>query len=127
MMNSQAQIAIFAPQQLLNAFSVLVQSDSNLELIGLASNQETLIDQIGDRIPDVILMYLSQEAEGKPKEQSVFNLIAQLKSTWPKARCITIVRYASLNPKAMEMGADISLVDGVDADRLLAAMEGKST
>jgi len=41
--------------------------------------------------------------------------------------CIAILKYPSQLEKAKESGADLALIDGVSAEQLLAALEGKYT
>jgi len=47
--------------------------------------------------------------------------------TWPDVMCIAILKYPSQLEKAKERGADLALIDGVSAEQLLAALEGKYT
>jgi hypothetical protein len=125
-MNSKKQIAVIAPEQMLSAFEVLIQSTPDLHLLASATSLETLEGLLAKQTPDVILIYLAREFESGSGELA-YEKIDQLKSTWSEVPCIVIVKYASQVEKAKETGADIALIEGVNAERLLAAIEGKTS
>lgn len=109
---------------MLSAFSVLIDSMPNQSLLASADNTDELRTILGEKKPDVILVYLVHES-GSNDEKTAYEIIAQIKTSWPDALCVSIVKYASQLEKAKEVGADSALVDGVNAERLLAAIEGK--
>jgi DNA-binding NarL/FixJ family response regulator len=123
-MNSHRQISVIAPEPMLSAFSVLIDSMPNQSLLASADNTDELRTILGEKKPDVILVYLVHES-GSNDEKTAYEIIAQIKTSWPDALCVSIVKYASQLEKAKEVGADSALVDGVNAERLLAAIEGK--
>jgi hypothetical protein len=123
-MKSHRQIAVIAPEQMVGAFSVLIDSSPHQSLLTSAASLDELRAILGEKKPDVILVYLVQESEldgGK----AAYEIIAQIKITWPDVLGIAIIKYTSQLEKAKESGADLALVDGVSAERLLAAFEGK--
>jgi hypothetical protein len=124
-MNSQRQIAVMAPERMQSAFSVLIESAPNHCLLASSDNLDELQTILGEKKPDVILIYLVQE-NGSHGGKAAYGLIARIKTTWPDALCLAIVKYASQLDKAREFGADLALVDGVNAEKLLAAIGGKS-
>ena len=123
-MARHTQVAVIAPEQLIGAFSVLIHSESSLELLASATDLAGLKAVLANQMPDVILIYLVQECEAN-NGRSAFEIIGQLKSTWPEPACIAIVKYASQRKKILESGADVALVEGTNAERLLNALEGK--
>ena len=123
-MNSYKQIAVIAPERMLTAFSVLIDSAPELYLLASATDLDELQTILGERNPDVVLVYLVQE-RGLKSGKDAFEIITRLKNTWPENLCIAIVKYATHLDKAKEFGADLALVDGVNAERLLAAIEEK--
>lgn len=123
-MNSHRQIAVIAPERMLNAFSVLIDSAPHQSLLASSNNLVGLQSILGEKIPDVILVYLVQEG-GLDNDRRIYEIIAQIKDIWPDTLCVTILKYASQLEKAKEIGSDLALVDGVNAERLLAAIEGK--
>ena len=123
-MNSYRQIAVIAPERMLSAFSVLIASAPNQTLLASSNNLEELRAILGERKPDVILVYLVQES-GLDNDKSALETISRIKKIWPDAWCVTILKYASQLEQAKESGSDFALVDGVSAERLLAAIEGK--
>lgn len=125
-MDSGRQVAIIAPQQLVSAFSVLIHSTRHLNLLASATSLEELLNILDEKKPDVLLVYLVQESS-IDNGNLVYKFITRIKNTWPYAECVTIVKYASQLEKAKEYGADLALVDGVNAERLLAAIEGQLT
>lgn len=125
-MDSDRQIAVIAPEQMAGAFSVLIHSAPNQSLLASSDNLDELRTILGEKKPDVILAYLVQESESSGGK-AAFEIIARIKNTWPDVLCIAVVKYASQLDKAKEIGADLALVDGVNAKRLLAAIEGEFT
>jgi hypothetical protein len=123
-MNASRQIAVIAPKRMLSAFSVLIESAPRQSLLASSDNVDELRTILGEKKPDVILVYLVQES-GLDNEKGIYEIIAQIKSIWPDTLCVTILKYASQLEKAKEIGSDLALVDGVNAERLLAAIEGK--
>lgn len=124
-MDSHRQIAVIAPERMLSAFSVLIESAPNQSLLASSSSINELRTNLGENKPDVILVYLVHES-GMGNEKSAYEIISRIKNTWPDALCISILKYPSQLEKAKEIGSDFALVDGVSAERLLAAIEGKS-
>ncbi len=125
-MNSRRQIAVIAPEKMAKAFAVLINSIPNQSLLASAFNLDELVSLLGEKKPDVLLVYFVQENEpknGKP----AYETIVQMKNIWPDALCVTIVKYASQLEQAKENGADLALIDGVNAEKLLAAIEGELT
>lgn len=116
-------IAIIAPDPMAGALSVLTQSAPNRRLLASAKNLDELRIVLGEKEPDVLLVYLVQESESCGGK-AAFEIIARTKIAWPDVVCIAIVKYASQLDKAKQIGADLAFVDGVDARRLLTALEG---
>jgi uncharacterized protein with NAD-binding domain and iron-sulfur cluster len=74
--------------------------------------------------PEVFLVYLVQTSKIVNKKH-IYGNIARIKGAWPEILCVSILKYASQLDKAKEVGSDLALVEGVNAERLLAAIEGK--
>jgi DNA-binding NarL/FixJ family response regulator len=125
-MDSHRQIAVIAPEKMVSAFSVLIDSLPHLTLLASATSMDELLSMLGKNKPDVLLVYLVKGSRSE-HEKDVYETIARIKKYWPDAMCVSIVNYASQCEKAKENGADFALVDGVNAERLLAAIEGKAT
>jgi ribosomal protein RSM22 (predicted rRNA methylase) len=125
-MNTHRQIAVIAPEPMLSAFSVLIDSTRNQRLLASSDNLDELRTSLGEKKPDVILVYLVQES-GLDNGKGPYEIIARVKDIWPDACCVAILKYAAQLEKAKEIGSDLALVDGVSAERLLAAIEGKLT
>lgn len=108
---------------MLNAFSVLIASRPDLNLLASAVNLDELQKIQGENQPDVILVYLVREG-GLAGGMTVYETITRIKNKWPQVRCVAILKYVMQLEKAKESGADQVLLDGVSAERLLAAIEG---
>ncbi|HSQ27538.1 MAG TPA: hypothetical protein VLM80_10490 [Anaerolineales bacterium] len=122
-MKSSRLVSVIALQPMLNAFSVLIASRPNLSLLASAVNMDELQLIQGENKPDVILVYLVRDgclAGG----MTAYETIARIKNKWPQVRCVAILKYVMQLEKARESGADQVLLDGVSAERLLAAIEG---
>jgi DNA-binding NarL/FixJ family response regulator len=122
-MNAQRQIVVIAPEQMIGAFSVLIDSVPEQNLLASATRLEELLPRIGEKKPDVILIYLVRENDVESEETFPFEVIARVKKIWPETLCVTIVKYLSQVEKVKVVGADLVLVDGVSAEKLLAAIE----
>ena len=125
-MNVHRQIAVIAPEQMISAFSVLIDSVPDQCLLASATRLDELIGIIGHEKPDVVLIYLVRENSSE-YENSAYQVITRVKQIWPESLCVTIVKYPSQLAKVKEFGADLALVEGVNAGKLLAAIEGKLT
>lgn len=123
-MDSHKQIAIIAPELMASAFSVLIDSVPHRSLLASSTNPDELLAILGEKRPDVVLAYLVQESESYGGEVAL-EVIARIRLIWPDLLCIAIVKYVSQLEKAKEVGADLAFVDGVNAKRLLAAIEGE--
>ncbi len=124
-MNAQRQIVVIAPEQMIGAFSVLINSVPDRNLLASATRLDELLPGIAEKKPDVVLIYLVRENGTDNAEASSLDVIARVKQIWPETLCVTIVKYLSQVEKVKNMGADLALVDGVSAEKLLAAIEGK--
>jgi CheY-like chemotaxis protein len=122
-MKSSRLVSVIALQPMLNAFSVLIASRPDLSLLASAVNLDELQKIQGENQPDVILVYLVREG-GLTGGMTVYETIASIKNKWPQVRCVAILKYVMQMEKAKESGADQVLLDGVSAERLLAAIEG---
>lgn len=123
-MSARSNISIIAPEPIVDAFSVLIDSMPHAHLLASAADLDELIAILGEKKPDVILVYLVQES-GTDEGQTAYEIIARIKIAWPEAVCLAIIRYPSQLEKAKESGADLALLDGVSGERLLAAIEEK--
>ncbi len=56
-MESHRQIAVIAPEQLAGAFSVLIQAAPDLNLLASATDLDELCTILGEKKPDVFLVY----------------------------------------------------------------------
>lgn len=123
-MDTHRQIAVIAPEQMAGAFSVLIHSAPNLDLLASAADLDGLRTILGEKKPDVFLVYQVEES-GSASGRSGYEVITRLKSIWPEGLCVAIVKYAQQLARVKEYGADLALVDGVNAERLLTAIGGK--
>ena len=123
-MTARRQIAVISPEKMIGAFSVLIDSAPNQSLLASAASLDGLLIKLGEDKPDVVLIYVVSE-NGSGIGNSIYEIIAQIKKIWPESLCVTIVKYMSQVDMAKEIGADLALVEGVNAEKLLAAIEGK--
>jgi DNA-binding NarL/FixJ family response regulator len=123
MMKSSRLVSIIALKSMINAFSVLIASRPNLSLLAAADTLDGLQAIQGEKKPDIFLIYLVRE-NGLPEEISVYDTVARIKNTWPHVWCVVIIKNPLQLEKIIQSGADMALLDGVNAERLLAAIEG---
>ena len=123
-MDLDRKIAVIAPELMATAFAVLIDSAPHQYLLASASSLNELRTVLGEKKPDVILAYLVQESESH-NGKTAFEMISQIKVTWPAILHVAIVKYASQLDKAKKSGEDLVLVDGANVKRLLAAINGE--
>lgn len=93
-------------------------------MLASATSLDELFAKLGTGKPDVVLIYLVRES-GTEKGKPAYEVITRIKLLWPDSLCVTIVKYTSQLDTVKEIGADLALVEGVNAEKLLAAIEGK--
>lgn len=123
-MSACKSISIIAPEPMVSAFVVLIDSSPRYCLLASASDPDELLTLLGEKKPDVILVYLVQHGDADEGTE-VYEIIARIKSIWANCVCLAIIQYVWQLEKAKESGADLALLDGVSAERLLATLEGK--
>ena len=121
-MKTGRQIGVIAPDPLLGAFSVLIQSAPQLTLAAAEQDLAGFQARQGRQGLDVVLIYLAQDI-GANGSLPAYDQIQQIKIAWPQVVCVTIVKYPEQAEPAQAAGADIVLVEGVSADHLLAALD----
>jgi DNA-binding NarL/FixJ family response regulator len=122
-MRSVRLVSILANKAMISAFSVLIASKPNLRLLAAADSLDGLQAIQGERKPDIILVYLFSE-NGAHEEKDIYDAIVRIKNTWPRVWCVVIFKHSNQLEKSLSRGVDIALLDGVNAERLLAAIEG---
>ncbi len=118
------QIAVIAPEQMQVAFAVLIKSAPELQLIASATGLEPLQAQLLEERPDAILIYLVPECESS-RGMAAYEKINQVRTCLQGIIRIVVVKYAFQQAEAVEMGADLALVEGVSAGKLLAVLSGQ--
>lgn len=122
MKSSTKGIAFIVPHRLHDAFAVLFQSSPAITLLAAASTVEKLALQVGDREPDLILLYAVDSADDN-RQLSIARLqIAQIKDLWPTTVCVAIISYLASQHEKYKLGADVTLFEGISPDRLLATL-----
>lgn len=124
-MSSDREIAVIAPDPLISAFSVLIDSAPHHRLLASAASLEELRAALDEQTPGVILVYFARQSD-TDEEKFACKTIRGIKATWQNVFCVAIIQSAAHLQKAKESGADVALVNGVSAGRLLAAIEGET-
>ena len=122
-MTHKNRVALVAPETLREAFSVVLRSAPDVELIATAADMETLGEELDQVVPDAVLLYLTHQAAQFKKGAGGLDQIRRLKQMWPETSCITIVKDPHTNQEAKALGADVVFLDGVSPSKLLESIK----
>lgn len=123
MVNKVKKVAVIAPDFLVNAFSVVICAAPDQTLLASSDDLNDLQTMLGEEKPDVLLAYLVPQSESI-EGTAAYETINRAKAAWPDALLISILKNSSQLEKAKDVGADLAFVDGVNARRLQAAIDG---
>ena len=105
-MKREIRTAIVVPATLRDAFVVLLTSAPNIELIASVTHVETLLAEIGEDSPEVILIYLPENADNLEKCSRALEQIEWLKKAWAKTGYIVIVKDTYMLQEVKGLGVD---------------------
>ncbi|MFC2030916.1 response regulator [Chloroflexota bacterium] len=119
-MSEQVTLALIVarPGPLRSSLQALMTTMPQIEILAETSDPSALL-RMGDSIqPDVVLIDASL-----PEEQ-VCAALGQIKEEWSRTRSIVLVEDSQQQQKVQAAGADVVLVKGHPADKLIEAIEG---
>jgi DNA-binding NarL/FixJ family response regulator len=96
----------------------LLALDSQLLIVGEASNGKDAVRMAAECHPDVILMDVQMPVmDGLEATRCI-------KSQWPRIRVVALTMYAAYEGRALDAGADAFVLKGGPANTLQAAILG---
>lgn len=102
---------------------MVLRSASNVDMIASALQVEALQMELGETVPDVILIYLAEPPTHSNKRTIDYEQIVRLKKIWPDTACIAIIKDPQSRQLVRKLGADVVFFDGVSQLRLLQAIK----
>ena len=118
-MPEQVTLALIVarPGPLRNSLQALMTTVPKIEIVAETDNPSALL-RMGDAIqPDIVLL------EASLSEDDVWAALRQIQSEWSQTRSIVLVESSHQQQKAQAAGADVVLIKGYPAARLIAAIE----
>lgn len=125
-MRSGRTVSILAPEPMVSALSVLIDSSAQHSILAAAANLDELLTILGEKQPEILLVDLVQQG-GADDPTALQETITRIRKLWSDVVCIVIVQYAHQLELAKNSGANLALLEGISAERLLAAMDRKMT
>ena len=118
-MPKQVTLALIVarPGPLRDSLQALMTTMPQIEILAETTDPSALL-RIGNRIqPDIVLL----DAD-LPGEQ-VWSALREIKEEWSQTRSIVLVKDSQQQQKAQVAGADVVLIKGYPAARLIATIE----
>jgi DNA-binding NarL/FixJ family response regulator len=119
-MPKQVTLALIVarPGPLRNSLQALLTTMPEIEVLAETSDPAALLRMGAGIQPDVVLLDASL-----PEEQ-VWPALRQIKEEWSQTRSIVLVEDSQLQQEAQAAGANVALIKGYPAAKLIAAIEG---
>lgn len=122
-MPKQVTLALIVakPGPLRNSLQALMTTMPQIEILAETSDPSALLRMGAEMQADVVLLDASL-----PEEQ-LWAAVRQIKEKWTQTRSIVLVENSQQQERAQAAGADVALLKGYPAARLVAAIEGLLT
>ncbi len=119
-MPKQVTLALIVarPGPLRNSFRALMTTMPQIEILAETTDPSTLLRMEGEIQPDVVLL------DGDRPEEQIWAALRQIKEKWAQTRSIVLVEDSQRQQQAQAAGADVALIKGYPAAKLIAAIEG---
>ena len=105
------------PGPLQNGLVALMTTMPQVNAVIVAEEAASALRMIADHLPTLVLLEMALPGEGTA------TLLKQIKATWPLTRCIVLANDVRQQQEAEAAGADVVLLKGFPAARLIAAIE----
>jgi len=96
----------------------ILSSAEGIEVVGQVERIESVLDEVRQARPDVVLMDLKWDDDEKAGVEAT----ARIKRFYPEIKVVAISVYGHLLPEALKAGADTALDKGFSREDLLKAM-----
>ena len=109
-------LIVAQPGPLRDSLQALMTTIPQIEILAETTDPSVLLRMGAEIQPDVVLM----DAD-LPREQ-VWSALREIKDKWSQTRTIVLVRDSQQQREAQAAGADIALIKGYPAARLITAI-----
>ena len=119
-MPEQVTLALIVakPGPLRNSLQALMTTMPQIEIVAEANDPSALL-RMGGRIqPDIVLL------DASLPENEHWAALRQIQETWSQARTIVLVESSEQQLQAEQAGANVALLQGFPAAKLVAIIEG---
>ena len=111
-------LIVARPGPLRNGLQALMATMPQIEILAETADPSALL-RMGAKIqPDVVLL------DANLPEDQICAALRQIKQEWSQTRSIVLVQDSQQQQRAQAAGADVALIQGYPAARLVAAIEG---
>ena len=119
-MPKQVTLALIVarPGPLRNGLQALMTTMPQIEVLAETSHPAALLRMGAEIRPHVVLL------EASLPEEQVWAAVRQIKSEWSQTRSIVLVEDSQQQKAVQAAGADVALLKGYPAAKLIAAIEG---
>jgi len=119
-MPKQVTLALIVakPGPLRNGLQAVMTTMPQIEILAETTDPSALLRMGAEMQPDVVLLDASL-----PEEQ-VWPALRHIRENWYQTRSIVLVEDSQQQQKAQAAGADVVLIKGYPAAKLIAAIEG---
>ena len=119
-MPKQVTLALIVarPGPLRNSLQALMTTMPQIEILAETADPSALLRMGVEIQPDVVLM------DANLPEEQAWAALRQIKEEWSQTQSIVLVEDSQQQQKAQAAGADVVLIKGYPAARLIATIEG---
>jgi DNA-binding NarL/FixJ family response regulator len=119
-MSKQVTLALIVarPGPLRNSLQALMTTMPQIEILAETADPSALLRMGAGIQPDVVLL------DANLPEEQVWAALRQIKEEWSQTRSIVLAEDSQQQQKAQAAGANVALLKGYPAAKLIAAIEG---
>ena len=103
------------------ALKALMSQQSGICVTAEASNGQEAIQNIEEKIPDIVLMDVRMPVMDGLEATRI------IKSRWPQIKVVAMTMYPDCQSEALYAGADAFLLKGCPVEELLSSVKGVKT
>ena len=111
-------LIVARPGPLRSSLRALMTTMPRIEILAETADPSALLRMGAEIRPNVVLL------DGSLPEEQVWAALRQMKAEWSQTRSIVLVEDSHQQQKVQAAGADVALIKGYPAAKLIAAIEG---
>jgi len=117
-MKPMLALIVTGPDSLQNGLVALITTMPQIHAVLVAEEAAGALRVIADHRPALVLLDMILPKNGAS------TVLKEIKSKWPSTRCIALADDVHQQQEAEAAGADVVLIKGYPAAKLIAAIEG---